>query len=476
MAPLKELVHSIARIEKDEQGKPIRVLGVIQDITERKKAEVAIRESEERIRTMIEQSPLSIQVLSPDGLTLQVNHAFLELWGITLEDLTGYNMLRDEQLTRLGIMSYIRRGFSGEVITIPPVQYNTHESLGTGEKKWVLAHIYPVRDSVGSIRNIILVHEDITERKKAEEAVRKSRDYYLKLFDDLPNPIWRSNTSAKCDYFNKEWLAFTGRMLEQETGDGWTEGVHPDDLDRCVKTYLAAFSIREPFEMEYRIRHHDGTYHWLLDIGKPFYDPEGNFAGYIGACYDITRRKTAEGELRESRQMLETLINTIPVRVFWKDKNLTYLGCNIPFAQDAGFNTPEDIIGKDDYSMGWHDQAELYRADDLLVIETGKPRLLIEEPQTTPSGERICLLTSKIPLKDETGDIIGVLGTYLDITVRKQMEEELRRSEEKYRLLIEKTNEGVWMIDKDYRTTFVNNRLAEMFGYSPGEMIGKQAT
>jgi PAS domain S-box-containing protein len=330
------------------------------------------------------------------------------------------------------------------------------------------------KDAQGKPVRVMGVVQDITERKKAEEAVRISRDYYLKLFDDIPNPIWRSDTTAKCDFFNKEWLAFTGRTLEQEMGDGWVEGVHPDDLERCMKTYLAAFSEHESFEMEYRIRYHDGTYHWLLDIGKPFYDPDANFAGYIGACYDITRRKKAEGELHDSRQILETIINTIPVRVFWKDRNLTFLGCNTPFARDAGFKKPEDILGKDDYLMGWREQAGLYQADDRMVIDSGKSKLLIEEPQTTPSGERICLLTSKIPLKDENGEIIGVLGTYLDITARKRAEEELRKSEEKYRLLIEKTGEGVWMIDKDYRTTFVNNKLAEMFGYTQGEMIGRQ--
>ena len=151
------------------------------------------------------------------------------------------------------------------------------------------------------------LEREITERKKVESVLRDSRDYYLKLFDDFPNPIWRSGTSAKCDYFNKEWLSFTGRTFEQEKGDGWAEGVHPDDFDRCLKIYLDSFNAVQPFEMEYRLRHHDGTYHWLLDYGKPFFDLNGTFSGYIGACYDITCRKQAERALQKANEKIRIL-------------------------------------------------------------------------------------------------------------------------------------------------------------------------
>ena len=133
-------------------------------------------------------------------------------------------------------------------------------------------------------------------------------------------------------------------------------------------------------------------------------------------------RKQAEEALRASQQIIEGIINAIPVRVFWKDKNLVYLGCNAAFARDAGFADPKDIIGKDDYQMGWRDQAELYRDDDRQVIESGCSKLLIEEPQTTPEGNTITLLTSKVPLRNSKGEISGVLGTYMDITERKQAE------------------------------------------------------
>jgi PAS domain S-box-containing protein len=139
---------------------------------------------------------------------------------------------------------------------------------------------------------------------------------------------------------------------------------------------------------------------------------------------NIAERKRAEEAVRASQQIIEGILNAIPVRVFWKDKNLVYLGCNEIFARDAGFASPKDIIGKDDYQMGWHDQAELYRGDDREVIESGCSKLLIEELQTTPEGKTITLLSNKLPLRDSNGEISGLLGTYMDITERKSAEAE----------------------------------------------------
>jgi PAS domain S-box-containing protein len=144
------------------------------DITGRKRAEDSLQESEECLGTIIEQSPISIQVMSPDGRTLKINHAFEELWGVTLEDLKDYNMLEDTQLTRLGTMPCIRQGFSGEAVTIPPVQYDTRRILGFGEKRWVQGRIYPIRDTDGTICNVIMMQEDITDRKRAEDALRQA--------------------------------------------------------------------------------------------------------------------------------------------------------------------------------------------------------------------------------------------------------------------------------------------------------------
>ena len=117
-----------------------------------------------------------------------------------------------------------------------------------------------------------------------------SLNEYKIIVETAPNLIWRSGLDAKCYYFNKTWLDFTGRTLEQEYGDGWVEGVHPEDLDRCVKIYLENFKKRTQFEMEYRLRRHDGAWRWIDDIGVPAVDENGEFTGFIGSCLDVTER------------------------------------------------------------------------------------------------------------------------------------------------------------------------------------------
>jgi PAS domain S-box-containing protein len=144
----------------------------------------------------------------------------------------------------------------------------------------------------------------------------------------------------------------------------------------------------------------------------------------------------AKNEAEQSQQMLRIVLDNIPARVFWKDKDLSYLGCNKLFAKDAGLERPEDLIGKSDFDMGWVEQAELYQKDDRAVIESQQPKLDYEEPQTTPDGKTIWLQTSKIPLYDKQGKSIGMLGTYTEITERKNALEQM----EVARIAAEKAN------------------------------------
>src|SRR5215469_4170196 len=171
---------------------------------------------------------------------------------------------------------------------------------------WIAGRWQVFTTESGEPLRMIGVNLDITERRQAENAVRESELRFKSVADTAPVLIWMSGTDKLCTYFNKPWLEFTGRTMEQETGNGWAEGVHCDDIQRCVNTYTKSFDKREKFRMEYRLRRHDGAYRWILDIGVPRFNQDGLFEGYIGISVDITEQRIAEKALAEmTRKLIE---------------------------------------------------------------------------------------------------------------------------------------------------------------------------
>ena len=159
-------------------------------------------------------------------------------------------------------------------------------------------------------------------RQRAEKAACDAEQRCRTMIDALPLLVWQSGTDKLCTYFNKCWLEFTGRTMKQELGDGWTENVHPDDLQRCLGIYTDAFDRRESFVIEYRLRHRSGEYRWIVDRGGPQYSSEGTFLGYIGGCIDAHERKLAETELQKSREELRSLATRLWANREYEKKQL----------------------------------------------------------------------------------------------------------------------------------------------------------
>jgi PAS domain S-box-containing protein len=273
-------------------------------------SERTLRLSEERGRTMIEQSPLSIQILSPDGRTVQVNRAFEELWGLTLENLKSYNILKDEQLTRLGIMPYIMRGFAGEAGTIPAIEYDAMGAVGVGEKRWVLGHIYPVRDPAGTIRNVVIVHEDITERKRAIDALRKSEERFRAIFNATFQFTGLMKPDGTLIEANQAAMDFVGvtpdRIIDKPFWEAhWWRGNERrvNELKDAIRRAAGGEFVRYEVELQGA-----GDTRGIFDFSiKPVRDQDGTVVLLVPEGRDISDRKRAEETILRVNKKLNIL-------------------------------------------------------------------------------------------------------------------------------------------------------------------------
>jgi len=347
---IERWIESKWTIELSKDGKPIKAFATNLNISDRKRAEIAKSIIEERYHSLFNSIEEGFCILEKvktavgeplDFRYIEVNPAFELQAGIAnVAGKTIRQIFPDKSEDwYLTYDTVIRTG--------KPIRFE-RELLPDRR----MLELYAFRIEDNTHLRVAVIFKDVTQRKRIEGNLRHSEEQFRLLADSTPVLIWLSGTDKLCTWFNKTWLNFTGRSMAQEMGNGWTEGIHPDDFERCLQIYTEAFVARESFSMEYRLKRHDGEYRWILDVGVPRHADGVEFLGYIGSCTDISEVKHAESALVASEERYHTLFNCMDegycvVEIIFdankKPIDYRFFEVNRPFEEQSGL---VNAIGK----------------------------------------------------------------------------------------------------------------------------------
>ena len=459
-------VHGIGNIEFNDKNKPIKMIGTIRDITERKLAE----EERKFLLAAVENTDSIIVAKDLNLRVLAANQAFANAAGhssskniIGKNDAEIYGVDPDTEPIR----SYMDDERKAQKLL--PGEFILKEEpliLPDGSTRTLLTKKYPIFDSEGKLFCTGNVSTDITDRKKAEEAL------WLKniSFDSAI----ASNSIAGVDGFiteaNEAFLHNFGYRNKNEVIDKKLEHFLNDVNE--AEVIISALKTVGHWEGDYVAKRGDGSTFAARGLTTIMKDKNGEIIGYQSSVIDITDLKQTEAALRESKQMLLTILDHFPGVVFWKDRNSNYLGCNEAFASGAGLNNSSEIVGKTDFDLAWADtEAENYRTDDHQVMQEGITKLHIIETQHQKDGKVMWFDTSKIPLCAPGGEVFGIIGVSSDITERKLAEDALIESEEKYRTIANFTDDWEYWLDTNDNFIYCSPSCKKVTGYSSDDFI-----
>lgn len=350
------------------------------------------------------------------------------------------------------------------------------------------------------------------EKAHLHEALYETEWRFRTLVEQIPASTYIAalDVASTRLYQSPQIENMTGFSIQEWTADGeiWCKQLHPDDSARVMEEVLSSHMNGSPFHSEYRLMTKDGVVLWVLDDAMIVRDEDGTPLYLQGVMFDITERKRVEEELRmhqerleelveertvelketntlleqeikdrmrteedlyQSRLMLQLVLDHIPQRVYWKDISLHYLGCNKSFIDDSRHNVTSNIIGKDDFEISGKNDAEMYRKADMEVIQSKTAKINQEEMRYHTDGSQIWIRTFKLPLTDSNGNVVGVLGTYEDITERKQAEEGLRLAAS----VFETAAEGIMITDASGNIVSVNPAFTQVTGFTNEKVIDK---
>jgi PAS domain S-box-containing protein len=337
-----------------------------------------------------------------------------------------------------------------------------------------------IQDSSGKPVSIVGIIKDITERKQAEEALKKSENRYRTSIEITQMLAWTTSGKGEVEEDIPIWRKFTGQSYEEVKGSGWVKAIHPDDLERTLQIWTHAVETKSSYETEYRVRRYDRVYRSFLTRGVPILKEDGGIKEWIGICIDITDRKKTEEKIRESEAQLFNAVKIADLGPWEYDATSDIFTFNDSFY--AIFRTTAEQVGG--YTMSSADYAKrfVHPEDAYMVgvevrkaIETDDPNFnrQLEHRIIYPNGEVGYVSVRFFIVKDEKGKTIRTYGVNQNITERKKADERIRESEEKYRALVENASDQIFMIDKEYKLISSNKAALMLWKKQENEVIGK---
>lgn len=326
----------------------------------------------------------------------------------------------------------------------------------------------PIRDAEGTVAGVVLVFRDQTSERAARRerrllsAVLRGSAEEVYLFDatDLRFRFVSDGALRDLGYTADEIFRLTPLDLKPE--------ITKEHFTALTAPLLRGEGDMARFETVHRRK--DGSL-YPVSVRLQYFDLLGERV-FLALVEDLTERRREEERRREAEVMLSSVLHAVPVRIFWKNRDSRYLGCNLPFALDGGRRSPDEVVGLTDFDLAWKTEAERYRADDREVMETGTPKIAYEEPQTGPGKKTKWLRTSKVPLRNARGEIVGVLGTYEDITKEKEAQRKLHMAAEAWQRTFDALPDALCVLDRDHRILQCNAAMERFTGRKAGELHG----
>lgn len=275
-------------------------------------AEIEKAKSEIRFDSLVNGvKDLSIIILDEKGNISSWNAGAAIIEGYTGNEITGKNFSilyspddREKGVPESNLSAALERG---------SCNVEGWRQRKDGSLYWANVLITSLIDESGNHYGFLKVTRDLTEKRKTEEEIRMSRDFYLKLLNEFPTPVRKTDTEGKCDYFNRAWLEYTGKTADEEMGEGWILNIFPEDKEGTLNAYYGAVKQKKSYQLEYRLGNSSGEYKWVADFGMPYYDLYNNFAGYIGSCFDIDDRKKYEETINALLRIAEKLYSSLEI-------------------------------------------------------------------------------------------------------------------------------------------------------------------